>query len=93
VSRPGLGTYIRDCILFVAGLGIVVQQTGFPYLLESADKLSIPYLITGALFCNGPVVLQALTLRFGTASPGPSPASPLPGSSSESSSAPSPGGS
>lgn len=79
-SRPGIATYIRDTILFVIGVGITIGQTGFPRLLDMPEGgPSIPALITGALFCNGPVVLQALALRFGggTSSSAP-PAEPLP---------------
>jgi len=87
VNRPGWLTYARDVIIFVIGLGIVIKQTGFPFLLESPEKgLSIPALITGALFCNGPVVLQALSIRFGTGSSSSPRDSSLQPSSPESSS-------
>jgi hypothetical protein len=94
VSRPGRLTYARDIVIFVIGVGIVVQQTGFPWLLDSPDKVNVWSLAVGALFCNGPVMLQALALRFGggTSQPGPLPQpspSPLP---SEPSPAPSSGG-
>jgi hypothetical protein len=82
---------LRDVVIFVIGLGIVLGQTGFPYLIDAPAKLSIPALITGALFCNGPVVLQALAIRFGTGSPGSQSASSSPPSSPESSVAPSSG--
>jgi hypothetical protein len=81
-------------VIFVIGVGIVVQQTGFPWLLESPDKpLSIPALVVGALFCNGPVMLQALALRFGggTSPSGQSPAPSQPDSRSAPSPAPSSG--
>lgn len=92
MSRPTWRTYIRDIVIFAVGVGIVVQQTGFPYLLDSPDQLSIPALLTGALFCNGPVVLQALALRFGAGTstsgqqPAPSPSASPPEPSSETSS-------
>lgn len=84
---------LRDVIIFGVGVWIVVGQTGLPFLIDTPDKISIPALITGALFCNGPVVLQALSIRFGTGSSGSSPESSSPPSSPESSSpAPSSGG-
>jgi hypothetical protein len=77
-----------DVALFVVGLGIVVMQTGFPWLLAAPEKLNLYALITGALFCNGPVVLQALAIWRGGAtssagpsqppSPSPPPSAPLP---------------
>jgi hypothetical protein len=79
-------------ILFVFGLWIVVGQTGLPFILDSPDKLNLYALITGALFCNGPVVLQALSIWLGKStssggqSPEPSPLPPSPEPSSESSS-------
>lgn len=90
MSRPGRLTYLRDIVIFAVGLGIVVQQTGFPFLVDSPDKVSIPALVVGALFCNGPVMLQALALRFGgtTSTAGPPPAPSLSVSPSESSSDP-----
>lgn len=76
MSRPGAVTLIRDTIIFAVGVGITIGQTGFPYLLEAPDQgPSIPALVVGALFCNGPVVIQALQARFGggTSSSGQSP--------------------
>lgn len=74
MSRPGRLTYARDAVIFVIGVGITIQQTGFPWLLESPERMNPWALLTGALFCNGPVVLQALALRFGagTSQSGPS---------------------
>lgn len=87
MNRPGWLTYIRDIAIFLIGVGIVIKQTGFPYILDSPESgLSVPALIIGALFCNGPVVLQALSIRFGTGTPGRSPESSSPPSSPESSS-------
>lgn len=83
-------------MIFGIGIGIVLQQTGFPLLLESPQQgPSIPALVIGALFCNGPVMLQALALRFGggTAQSGQQPEQPPSVSSSESSAEPSSGGS
>lgn len=93
-SRPGWGTYLRDTIIFIIGAGIVIGQTGFPFLLDAPPGgPSIPALVVGALFCNGPVVLAALALRFGTGSSGqpqgpasqvsPSGPSPAPSSGGE----------
>jgi len=91
---PGAGTLLRDVTLFLVGICIVVKQTGLPWLLESAAKPSVWYLAVGALFCNGPVVLQALTIwrGAGTSSPGQSPGLPSSGSPSEPSPAPSSAG-
>ena len=69
-TRPSIATYIRDGILFFIGVGLTIGQTGFPLLVETPPGgPSIPALVTGALFCNGPVVLQALALRFGGGTP------------------------
>lgn len=88
MSTPGKRTVARDIILFVVGLGIVLLQTGFPFVLAPPEKLNLYALVTGALFCNGPVVLQALAIWFGRntssagqsppASPSPPPSEPLP---------------
>lgn len=77
---PGVATYIQDSILFVIGVGITIGQTGFPKLLEMPpDGPNIWALLIGALFCNGPVVLQALALRFGgNTSSSAQPQDPLP---------------
>lgn len=82
-----------DLVLFGVGIGIVIGQTGFPWLVEAPkDGPEVWSLIVGALFCNGPVMLQALALRFGGGS-SPSPAQlSAPGSPPEPSSAPSSGG-
>jgi hypothetical protein len=91
VSWPSWLKYVRDVVIFSVGVGIVVGQTGFPYLVDApASGPSIPALVVGALFCNGPVMLQALALRFGGGSPSeqaPPPQPALPSApSSESSS-------
>jgi hypothetical protein len=53
---------------------------------------SIPLIILGGLFCNGPVMLQALALRFGTGSPSGPPPPSAPPSPPGQLSAPSSGG-
>lgn len=81
MSRPDKRTVARDVILFVVGLGIVLAQTGFPFVLAPPEKLNLYALITGAVFCNGPVVIPLLMawLTRGTSSAGPSqPPSPSP---------------
>jgi hypothetical protein len=92
VSRtPDARTYIRDMIIFGTGIGITVGQTGFPYLVDPpAGGPSVWSLAVGALFCNGPVVLQALALRFGsgTSTSARSPEPPAPVSPSAPSSVP-----
>lgn len=82
MNKPKWLTYVMDIVIFVIGVGIVVKQTGFPFILEPPSSgPSIPALITGALFCNGPVVLQALNIRFGTgSSSSPQASSSLPSS-------------
>lgn len=85
------GTYLRDTCLFAFGVALVMKQAGMWFAPPEGGP-SIPLIIVGALFCNGPLVIQALAIRFGTSgSPGPSvpPASP---SQPEPSSAPSSGG-
>lgn len=71
--RPGWTTYIRDTILFLSGLAIVFKQAGiFFHPPENGPEIEL--IILGGLFCNGPVMLQALALRFGTGtSPGQQP--------------------
>lgn len=81
-------------MIFGVGVGIVVQQTGFPYLLESPPGgPNVWSLVVGALFCNGPVVLQALALRFGGGSSSAVAPPQQPGLPSEPSPEPSSGGS
>lgn len=94
-GRPDARTFIRDTIIFAVGLGIVVGQTGFPFLLDPPPGgPNVWSLMTGALFCNGPVVLQALALRFGSSTSGSaqSPGPAVPPSPSAPSSAPSSAG-
>lgn len=85
MTRPGTpswGTYLRDSILFAFGVALVMKQAGMYFAPPTAGP-SIPLIVVGALFCNGPVVLQALALRFGTGSrsdpPPPSEPPPQPG--------------
>lgn len=94
MSRPDARTFIRDTIIFSTGLGITVGQTGFPYLVPApAGGPNVWALLVGALFCNGPVMLQALALRFGgTSTSGQVPELPAPLPPSAPSSAPSSGG-
>ena len=94
MSVPSWLKYVRDIVIFGVGVGIVVGQTGFPYLVDPPSTgPSIPALVVGALFCNGPVMLQALALRFGGGQPsGAAPPSP-PALPSEPSPEPSSGGS
>lgn len=77
---PGVVTYIQDATLFIIGVGITIGQTGFPQLVEMPEKgPNVWALLTGALFCNGPVILQALALRFGgNTSSSAQPPDPLP---------------
>lgn len=70
-TRPDARTFIRDTIIFGVGIWITVGQTGLPHLVEPPPGgPNIWSLLTGALFCNGPVVLQALALRFGAGTSG-----------------------
>ena len=92
-SRPDVRTFIRDTIIFGVGVWITVGQTGLPYLVDPPPGgPNVWSLLTGALFCNGPVVLQALALRFGAGTSGsarspepPAPVSPSALSSEQSS--------
>jgi hypothetical protein len=92
VSRPGWGTYVRDTIIFAVGLAIVLKQAGIGFAAPEGGP-SIELIILGGLFCNGPVMIQALSLRFGTGSPSSPPPPPVPASPSPPSSAPPSGGS
>lgn len=94
-TRPDARTFVRDTIIFGVGVWITAGQTGLPYLVEPpAAGPNVWSLLVGALFCNGPVVLQALALRFGSSTSGsvPSQAPQAPGSPSAPSSVPSSGG-
>lgn len=90
--HPGWGTYLRDTVLFLVGIVIGLSQAGIPPFPAPPRGPDVELLIFAGLLCNGPVMLQALALRFGgTGSPSPTPPPALP-SSSEPSSAPSSGG-
>jgi hypothetical protein len=94
-TRPDARTFVRDTIIFGVGVWITVGQTGLPYLVEPPPAgPNVWSLLVGALFCNGPVVLQALALRFGSSTSGsaPSQVPQAPGSPSAPSSVPSSGG-
>lgn len=90
--KPGLGTYIRDTVLFTVGIAIGLSQAGIPPFDPPPGGPDVELLIFAGLLCNGPVMLQALALRFGsTGSQSPTP-QPEPPSSPELSPAPSSGG-
>jgi hypothetical protein len=63
-------TYVRDLILFGVGIVIILKQAGilFP---PPVGGVSLELLFLGALFCNGPLVLQYLSLRRGIPTPLP----------------------
>lgn len=80
MTTPGWLTYARDLAIFAVGLAIELKQAGIGFAPPSQGP-SIELIILGGLFCNGPVMLQALALRFGggsssSPSPQPGPASP-----------------
>lgn len=79
-------------MIFVLGLVIVLKQAGILFAPPPRGP-DIWLIILGGLFCNGPVMLQALALRFGTGSQSLPPAPSAPDSPSEPSSVPSSGGS
>lgn len=82
-----LSTYLRDLILFGVGVAIILKQSGI--LLDPPEGgVHLEVLFIGALFCNGPLMLQYLSLRRGSM---PSPQEPpsVPGSPSAPPSAPS----
>lgn len=63
-------TYVRDMILFGVGIAIILKQAGI-ILDPPTGGVSLELLFLGALFCNGPLVLQYLSLRRGTPMPLP----------------------
>lgn len=74
-------TYLRDLILFGVGVAIILKQSGI--LLEPPPGgVHIEVLFIGALFCNGPLMLQYLSLRRGTGMPLPPGPAELPASPS-----------
>lgn len=89
MSKPGWLTYLRDVALFLIGVAIVLKQAGI-YFEAPKGGPEIELIFLGALFCNGPLVLQFLALRFGAggspSAPAPSaPVQPQPPSSGQSS--------
>jgi hypothetical protein len=89
--RTALGV-VRDLILFVFGVVIVMKQAGL-YFPAPAGGPEIELIILGGLFCNGPVMLQFLALRFGASGSQGAPGSPAPPLPPSPSSAPSSGAS
>jgi hypothetical protein len=78
--------YIRDAVLFLTGVAIAMNETGvYPFSRPSGGPSTMALLFAG-LLCNGPVVLQALGIRFGTGSPTPQPEQSQPDTQSEPSS-------
>lgn len=75
MSRPSYKTFARDVIIFGLGIVLILKQAGIIFS-PPASGPSVVLIVLGGLFCNGPIVLQALALRFGTgpSSPGPGPA-------------------
>jgi hypothetical protein len=63
-ARAAVTTYTRDAILFVLGVVIILKQAGVLFPSPSGGP-SLELLGIGALFCNGPLFLQYLTLRRG----------------------------
>lgn len=82
--------YARDVILFCIGAIIVLKQAGI-LLSPPEGGPQKELIILGALFCNGPLVLQFLALRFGTSGSPRAPARSEPESPPAPSSAPSSG--
>jgi hypothetical protein len=90
-ARPGWFVLLRDTAIFLTGLAIVLKQAGIFFASPEAGP-NIVLIVLGGLFCNGPVVLQALALRFGTGGSSPAPPPPGPDLQSVPSSGPSSGG-
>jgi hypothetical protein len=82
---------LRDVALFLLGVSIVLKQAGIFFPAPHGGP-QIELIIIGGLFCNGPLMLQFLALRFGSNGQGSAPASPAPPSPRTPSSAPSSGG-
>lgn len=95
MSTPTWLKYIRDIVLFAIGAAIVLKQAGLlpPDYQPPTGGPSVVLLVVGALFCNGPLMLQALPMLFrsGSSSP-PEALPPAPVQPSGPSSAPSSGG-
>lgn len=89
-NLASLRTYIRDLVLFGVGVSLILKQAGIIFRPPDGG-VELELLLLGALFCNGPLVLQYLSLRRGTlpslpqelpSAPG-SPSAPPSASSSE----------
>jgi len=61
-------TYIRDLVLFALGIVLILKQAGILFPPPEGGP-SLEVLFIGALFCNGPLFLQYLTLRRGISGP------------------------
>lgn len=93
MDARSLTTYLRDLGLYLLGVYIAMSEVGVPPFQRPSSGPNVWVLVFAGLLCNGPVVLQALALRFGTGGQRPElPPSP-PAPSPEPSSAPSSGGS
>lgn len=93
MDARSLTTYLRDLGLYLLGCYIAMSEVGVPPFQRPPHGPSVMVLVFAGLLCNGPVVLQALQLRFGTGSSRPPEQLPPPEPSSEPSSAASSGGS
>jgi hypothetical protein len=82
---------VRDTLIFLVGIAIVLKQAGIVFA-PPPDGPSIQLIITGGLFCNGPVMLQFLSLRFGGGASSSSPGQSGPESQSAQSPEPLAGG-
>jgi hypothetical protein len=82
--------YARDVVLFLLGIVLILKQAGI--LFPPPESVSMGVLCIGALFCNGPLVLQYLTITRGGSGSREDSAPSGPAPPSESSSAPSSGG-
>ena len=90
-ARIGRTTYARDLILFALGIVLILKQAGILFPPPPGGP-SLELLGIGALFCNGPLFLQYLTIRRGTSGPSVSPEPSVPVLPSGPQSAPSSGG-
>jgi hypothetical protein len=91
VNRPTWLTLLRDVALFLVGVALVLKQAGIGFPAPEGGP-QIELIIVGGLFCNGPLMLQFLALRFGSGGSGSQPQSPVPPSQPLPSSAQSTGG-
>ena len=79
-------TYARDAILFLTGVAIAMNETGVPPFSRPQGGPNTIALVFAGLLCNGPVVLQALGIRFGIGTQPPQREPEQPDTSSEPSS-------